>query len=197
VYGKGSPDLSEGKENVELLSLQGTLDTFDDFDAAGDIFRSLEMTSLTSNDGITDIFPFPETLNPTALTMCNPSMLVPTPFGATLVPFPRQNITPGCRQLIISTVRSFPRMMPRLDNLPPFVHHFGCQLHFDPGSPFQDVSMSCVSIGPSLLRPLSACMTLAQVFVSRAPSSGRFLWESIDGEHRRIAEEVAVSLSLI
>jgi len=82
-------------------------------------------------------------------------------------------------------------MMTRLDNLPHFIHPFGCQLHFGAPLARDDISVPCITTA-SPLKPLATCMRLAQVFVSRAPELKAVLWETIDGEHRRIAEEVGL-----
>jgi len=101
----------------------------------------------------------------------------------------RQYIPYASRQLIISIIRSFPRMMTEPNGLPPIVHHLGCGLIY---SRSEDRLMPTLHIkGNSLpMKPLAACMSIAQVFVSRVPGSRDFLWTMVDFEVRRIQDEV-------
>lgn len=80
-------------------------------------------------------------------------------------PLAQQNAT-----LMMQSLRAFPRGMLRRDTFPPFIHP---QLYSD-----------------SLPEPLSICMRLAHVFVSREPDLGSFLWRTIKAEQLRVLSEV-------
>ncbi|PSN59305.1 hypothetical protein BS50DRAFT_508558 [Corynespora cassiicola Philippines] len=71
--------------------------------------------------------------------------------------------------LIIYTLRAFPRMMCRRASFPPFIHSYW---HW-----------------PALPEKLASCMSIAQLFEARSPDTRPFLWRAIDTEERRFREE--------
>ncbi|KAK3371018.1 hypothetical protein B0T24DRAFT_304599 [Lasiosphaeria ovina] len=114
-------------------------------------------------------------------------------------PTPR-TMSNGCRQLIVSILRTFPRMMVRAPTgLPPFVHPLGCGLHFAQGpdagglddgwAAVQQFEAAPNGAGFIPLRPLAACIGVAHIFVARTANSDEFLWQTIEAEHRRIRAE--------
>ena len=96
-------------------------------------------------------------------------------------------ISDGCRKLIIASVRAYPRMVTRLDNLPPFIHPLACRLHYRQGNAMPPDS-SPVTLSP--LKPMAACINIAHMFNARTTSSDPFLWRTIESEHSRIKDEV-------
>ncbi|KAL6399262.1 hypothetical protein AUP68_17806 [Ilyonectria robusta] len=99
-------------------------------------------------------------------------------------------ISNGCCRFIVSILRTYPRMMTRPDNLPPFVHPIGCGLHFDQEESRRvnfDMSDSTEFVP---LKPLAACHSIAQMFVSRNSNSEEFIWRTIESEQRRIMNEM-------
>ncbi|KAK4442505.1 hypothetical protein QBC34DRAFT_454677, partial [Podospora aff. communis PSN243] len=192
AYGSEPGKTAGNLEIVTPFPVNAAANTSKDTSVVGDAALQLTATGLVPSNTLADCLPFElqGAEDSTFVRIFPPSTLLPGPFGASLVPYPRRQISPGCRQLIISTVRSFPRMMTRLDNLPPFIHQHGCQLHF--GLPLMSEVVPVFSPeagGP--LRPLAACMRLAQVFVSQAPDAAGLLWDGVDSEHRRIVSEMA------
>lgn len=101
----------------------------------------------------------------------------------------RQYIPYASRQLIISIIRSFPRMMTETNGLPPIVHHLGCVLIYSRSEDRLIPNPHMKGNSPPL-KPLVACMSIAQVFVSRVSGSRDFLWTMVDFEVRRIQDEV-------
>ncbi|CAK7204086.1 hypothetical protein SEUCBS139899_006838 [Sporothrix eucalyptigena] len=113
--------------------------------------------------------------------------------------------SPELRRLIVSMVRTFPRMMTRPENLPPFVHRVGCGLHYEevqrkgmvlPEMPSSG-SSSLVFIpneiadDTTLFQPLplmAACVGISHAFVTRSPHSDEFLWRAIDKEQQAIVQ---------
>ncbi|KAK0644643.1 hypothetical protein B0T16DRAFT_418023 [Cercophora newfieldiana] len=196
VYERASRLESAGKggNNSGNLPVNAEKASFGGLAVVGNVgFPPLTATEFAADEAWPLQLHLQEIDDPTSVSVaiCPPSIILPTPFGTSLVPYPRRRITPGCRQLIISTVRSYPRMMTRLDNLPPFIHHVGCQLHFSAPLTGEDISQngSCV-FTTNPLRPLVTCMRLAQVFVSGVPEIEGVLWDAVEGECRRIAEEM-------
>lgn len=76
----------------------------------------------------------------------------------------------GSANVIKQALRSYPQMMLRRSTFPPFIH------------PYQDKS--------HLPEPLSNCMGIAMLFVSRNPDTSPFLWQSIRREQDRNLNEV-------
>ncbi|KAK0706179.1 hypothetical protein B0T26DRAFT_755704 [Lasiosphaeria miniovina] len=115
-------------------------------------------------------------------------------------PTPR-TMSNGCRQLIVSILRTFPRMLVRAPTgLPPFIHPLGCGLHFAQGpdagglddgwAAVQQFEAAPNGAGFIPLRPLAACIGVAHIFVARTANSDEFLWQTIEAEHRRIRAEM-------
>ncbi|CAI6331973.1 unnamed protein product [Periconia digitata] len=100
-------------------------------------------------------------------------------------PLSEQYLTRACRQHIMSTLRAYPRMMTRSNNLPPFIHRVGCGLHYSEQTALDGNNHSFAP-----LSPLAACADIARIFCSGNPTSNEFLWRSIDNEQRRIADEL-------
>jgi hypothetical protein len=110
-------------------------------------------------------------------------------------------LTHGCRQLILATIRSYPRMLTRPQTLPPFVHLLGCGLRQGVEGELEDrVSLSSSSSSSGSLfaplEPLAVGVAVASFFASsgagRWQGSGgpeeQQLWRAMDLEHRRILE---------
>ena len=97
----------------------------------------------------------------------------------------------GCRQLIAPILRAYPRMMAQPDNLPPFVHPLGCSLHHNQleENVWQAEVIDSAAFTP--LKPLAACMSIAQIFSMRTANSADFLWRSIDSEQQRFEDEAS------
>ncbi|KAJ2905387.1 hypothetical protein MKZ38_005485 [Zalerion maritima] len=106
---------------------------------------------------------------------------------------PNWRISNGCRQFLVSILRTFPRMMMRPDNLPPFVHPLGCGLHYDKQQVWSidSCAETASAAGFAPLNPLAACASVAHLFASRTVNSEEFLWRTIDGEHRRLLDEMS------
>lgn len=103
-------------------------------------------------------------------------------------------ISNGCCRFIVSILRTYPRMMTRPDHLPPFVHPIGCGLHFEQEES-QRVDFDAFDSAAFVpLKPLAACYGIAHIFVSRNANSDGFIWRTIESEHRRIMNEVSISV---
>ena len=83
--------------------------------------------------------------------------------------------------LVIQSLRSFPTMMLRRETFPWFIHPHS-QLLSEPTS-------------DALPEALSACMGVAQVFVSRTLETKSFVWRTIRAEHCRFRQEVCLLLA--
>ena len=118
--------------------------------------------------------------------------LVPIPdqFISPLNPPPSQRISSGCRRFILSILRTYPRMMTGPGNLPPFIHPVGCGLHFNHRDGKVRDAYTTGSTASALLKPLAACQSIAQIFVSRTPNTSDFIWRTIENERRTIHKEV-------
>ncbi|SPN96538.1 uncharacterized protein DNG_00063 [Cephalotrichum gorgonifer] len=121
--------------------------------------------------------------------------------GLSLVPVPSRTISTldqssgrrlstGCRRFILSILRTYPRMMARPDNLPPFIHPRGCGLHFDSRDARGADSRASEPVAFAPLKPLAACHGIARIFASRGPNTSEFLWRTIESEHRLIVDEM-------
>jgi hypothetical protein len=108
----------------------------------------------------------------------------------TLEYWSQRYISHSCRQLIISLVRAFPRMIVKPESLPPFIHRVGCGLEYNDNEPCQMVVESGAPVFAPL-RPLAGCVNIARIFVSRVPNSEDFLWQTIEAEQRRIRDAVS------
>ncbi|CAM1510993.1 Fc.00g085060.m01.CDS01 [Cosmosporella sp. VM-42] len=162
-------------------------------------------TSLFTDAGLWNLWqPSPYELVPSFAPFQTPYMLQPSSPGQkdmqslVLTPAHMVNsrgqssgraISSGCRRFIVSILRTYPRMMTKLDNLPPFIHPVGCGLHWDQE---EAGGVNYYAPEPSKvtpLKPLAVCHSVAHIFVSRSPSSEEFLWRTIDSEQRRIMNE--------
>jgi hypothetical protein len=106
-------------------------------------------------------------LVPSTLTFHNSQALAPR----TMTKSNSQTSTTLLRHMI----GSFPEMMLRPDNLPPFIHptHFSVENKHEIN-----------------LEPLVACRSLAQMFSIRTKESSRFLWRMMKAESDRLLLEV-------
>ncbi|KAK0710639.1 hypothetical protein B0H67DRAFT_583117 [Lasiosphaeris hirsuta] len=102
----------------------------------------------------------------------------------------RRYISHPSRQLIISILRTFPRMLVQPKTLAPIVHHLSCGYRYDPDGQRRlelNHGDGAQSVAP---KPLTACMSIAQIFASRIPNSRAFLWTMVDYETYRIKDEM-------
>ncbi|KAF7550709.1 hypothetical protein G7046_g7933 [Stylonectria norvegica] len=158
-----------------------------------------EIYQLSTHGAVTSLV-LPASSNPLGPNDLVPSASSPSNIIHQLVPVPgctmnvleqpsRRLISKGCRQFLISILRTYPRMMAQLDHLPPFVHHVGCGLHFNDGEVQQVDRHSFQPTHSAPLKPLAACRDITQIFVSRNLNSDGFLWRTIESEHRWIISE--------
>lgn len=98
----------------------------------------------------------------------------------------------GSRDFVLSIIKSYPRMITQHNNLPPYIHPYGCSLHFACriSESLSGPDESFIRAQP--LKPLEACISIARMLVSRSCSEDvdGFLWRTIDSEHRHINEKV-------
>lgn len=106
-----------------------------------------------------------------------------------------QPISSGCRQLIISTLLSYPRMLLRQETLPPFVHPLGNIPSYDQGGPSSTSAVIPTSSGQR--EPLITCISIAHLFAVRTSGNQSFLWRTIEAEQRRFSEQVCKLYSSI
>lgn len=120
------------------------------------------------------------------------------------------SLTPSCRQLIMSILRTYPKTMAKRGALPPFVHSIGCALHYSDRDGQQNiisqmrplqkdaappsVVSSSNSDGSLLLKPLEACQGVAHMYTGTSNISGPkdYVWRAIDGEEKQIIRDVSL-----
>ena len=129
----------------------------------------------------------PETISSTGPDVL--SLVSDPSYAARQLEPPRAGgISNGCRRFVMSIMRTYPRMMTRPDNLPPFVHPVACGLYFDHRD---GTKKNQGSAHHHLLGHLVACQSIAHVFVSRGPNTEGFVWRTIENERRTILKEVS------
>lgn len=105
-----------------------------------------------------------------------------TRFSATIVP-------QSCRKFIASTICTYPRMMLRLDSLPPFMHRHNCGLgQVDSKTSPQVTGIPSQSAVPE---SLAICISICHIFATKTASSEKFFCRTVDAELRRLNEEVS------
>lgn len=116
-----------------------------------------------------------------------------------VIPKPLRNpnfLSNGCRQFLLSIIASYPRMITQHQNLPPFIHFYGCKLHFDGRASEAADGLLTDPTDMPMLKPLEAAVNVARMLVSQPTSGGMndFIWRVIDCEHRHINEQVGCTL---
>ncbi|KAK3356755.1 hypothetical protein B0T25DRAFT_537327 [Lasiosphaeria hispida] len=102
----------------------------------------------------------------------------------------RRYISHPSRQLIVSILRTFPRMLIQPKAPPPIVHHLSCGYGYNPDGQ-RRLEVNHGDDGQAVpSRPLAACMSIAQIFASQIPNSRTFLWTMVDYETYRIKDEM-------
>ena len=86
-------------------------------------------------------------------------------------------------------------MLTQRETFPPFIHFYGCRLHFDGRVSEATDPLTTDVVSMPMLKPLEAAVNVARMLVSQPSSSGMkdFLWRVIDSEHRHINEQVGLS----
>ena len=115
--------------------------------------------------------------------------------SVSVIPRPLRNpnfLSNGCRQFLLSIIASYPRMITQHQNLPPFIHFYGCKLHFDGRASGAADGLLTDPTDMPMLKPLEAAVNVARMLVSQPTSGGMndFIWRVIDCEHRHINEQV-------
>ncbi|KAH8811134.1 hypothetical protein F5884DRAFT_749527 [Xylogone sp. PMI_703] len=97
------------------------------------------------------------------------------------------DISDSCRRLIFAVIRSYPRMIQRLETLPPFIHPISSDINYISSENTQVRLYTQATFTP--LEPLTICIGISQIFVTRTSQSSEFLWRTVDSEIRRFRDE--------
>lgn len=93
----------------------------------------------------------------------------------------KQTEAQGTVNLILRTLKSYPLMMLRPDNLPPFIHP----------------SLVSFDEEATSMEPLNNCMSLLHMISSGVPGSRKLFWKNVRLECERLTEEVGQAFSKI
>lgn len=147
-------------------------------------------------------------LSPWPMTIEHPPSASP-PEQITRPAASNLSLTPSCRQLIMSILRTYPKTMAKRGVLPPFVHSIGCALHYNSRDEQHNITCQMQSVQdaapPSVvpssnldsflpLKPLEACHGVAYMYTGTSTISGPkdYVWRAVDGEERQIIKDVSL-----